>query len=290
MNNKYKVGIIVVSYHNPTMTIRFVKDELSKLKFPFILVVVNNDANREESLDLAEKCGLSFVDEDGKSEIPDYSKFLIWSPKNLGYAKGNNKGVAFLNRIGGFTHFLFSNDDIEIRDSDILENLSAIMNSHPKIGIVGPRIVGLDGREQSPHDSYISPYRQIGWKLLKPFRKKRKQNNMAFEPVGNSHPRTTYWVCGAFMMVRADAFNQVGGFDKRTFLYYEEVILAEIFRNIGLGVMYVPSCSVIHFEGGSSKNTPSKRSLQISKESSLVYYKYYRHVNSFALMLYKLIC
>ena len=113
---------------------------------------------------------------------------------------------------------------------------------------------------------------------------------MAFESVGYSHPRTTYWVCGAFMMVQADAFNQVGGFDKRTFLYYEEVILAEIFRNIGLGVMYVPSCSVIHFEGGSSKNTPSKRSLQISKESSLVYYKYYRHVNSFALMLYKLIC
>ena len=53
--------------------------------------------------------------------------------------------------------------------------------------------------------------------------------------------------------------------------------------------VYVPSCSVIHFEGGSSKNTPSKRSLQISKESSLVYYKYYRHVNPFALMLYKLI-
>ena len=120
MNNKYNVGIIVVSYHNPTMTIRFVKDELSKLKFPFTLVVVNNDANREESLDLAEKCGLSFVDEDGISEIPDDSKFLIWSPKNLGYAKGNNKGVAFLNRIGGFTHFLFLYYDIEIRDSDIL--------------------------------------------------------------------------------------------------------------------------------------------------------------------------
>ena len=289
MNSKYKLGIVVVSYHNPAMTIRFVKNELTKLKMQYTLVIVNNDSSMSKSLDLAEKCGVSFVDDDINGKVPNNSSYLIWSPGNLGYAKGNNKGVAFLNRIGGYTHFLFSNDDIEIKDSDILEKLWAVMDSHPRIGIVGPRIVGLDGREQSPHDCYISPYRHIGWKLLKPFRKKRKQNNIAFETACNSHPKITYWVCGAFMMVRADVFNQVGGFDTRTFLYYEEVILAEKFKNLGLGVMYVPSCCVVHFEGGSSKNTPSKRSLQISKESSFVYYKYYRHVNPWVLMLYKII-
>lgn len=290
MNRKYKVGIVVVSYHNPSMTIRFVKNELTKLKMQYTLVVVNNDSTNEDSLDLAEMCGVSFVDDDINGDVPQNSSYLIWSPENLGYAKGNNKGVAFLNRIGGFTHFLFSNDDIEIKDSGILENLCTAMDSYPKVGIIGPKIVGLDGREQNPHDSYISPYRQIGWKLFRPFRKKRNQSAIAFETIVDSHPRTTYWVCGAFMMVRADAFNQVGGFDARTFLYYEEVILAEKFRNIGQDVMYIPSCSVIHFEGGSSKNTPSKRSLQISKDSSLIYYRYYRHVNPLVLMLYKLIC
>lgn len=290
MNSKYKVGIVVVSYHNPSMTIRFVKEELAKLKMQYTLVIVNNDSSMSESLDLAEKCGLRFVADDDNDIIPNDTKYLIWYSKNLGYAKGNNKGVAFLNRIGGFTHFLFSNDDIEIKDSDILEKLCVAMDSYPDTGIVGPKIVGLDKREQSPHDSYVSPCRQIGWKLFKSFRKKRRQKARVLETVGDSTPRGTYWVCGAFMMVKADAFSQVDGFDIRTFLYYEEVILSEKFKKIGLKVMYVPSCCVVHFEGGSSKNTPSKRSKKISKDSSLIYYKFYRRVNPFVLMLYRLIC
>lgn len=41
------IGIIVVSYHNPDMTARFVNNELIKLTTPFSLVIVNNDANQK---------------------------------------------------------------------------------------------------------------------------------------------------------------------------------------------------------------------------------------------------
>lgn len=287
---KNKIGIIVVSYHNPKMTLRFVERELPKLSMSYTLIIVNVASSKEESAELANACKAIFIPDDNAETIPCGSKYVIWTSQNLGYAKGNNKGVGFLNRMGTFTHFLFSNDDIEIKNSDILERLCASMEEQDSIGIVGPRIIGLDGKEQSPHDRYISPQRQIGWRLLKSFRRQKKNAHILREKNEKETPRITYWVCGAFMFVDALSFNKVGGFDKRTFLYYEEVILSERFKGIGKNTLYVPNCCVVHFEGGSSKKTSSEKSKQINKESSLVYYEYYRKVNPVLLMLYKLIC
>ena len=118
-----KIGIVVVSYHNPDMTTRYVSKELPKLTTPYTLVVVNVAATREESSQLAEACGLCFVDDDGTHKFPDSQGYLIWDNDNLGYAKGNNKGVRFLNSIGTFSHYLFSNDDIKIINTNILDVL-----------------------------------------------------------------------------------------------------------------------------------------------------------------------
>ncbi len=77
MNSKNKVGVIVVSYHNPAMTIRYVKNELTKLKMQYTLVVVNNDSTHDESLELAEKCGVSFVDDDINGKVTNNQSYLI---------------------------------------------------------------------------------------------------------------------------------------------------------------------------------------------------------------------
>jgi len=66
------------------------------------------------------------------------------------------------------------------------------------------------------------------------------------------------------MMVRADRFNTIDGFDSRTFLYYEEAILAECFIRHGWVFAFEPSVSVIHCEGGSTTcTTTNHRKLQI---------------------------
>lgn len=54
------IGIIVVSYHNPDMTARFVNNELIKLTTPFSLVIVNNDANQNNCNDLRNKISVGF--------------------------------------------------------------------------------------------------------------------------------------------------------------------------------------------------------------------------------------
>lgn len=279
-----KIGIIVVSYHNPDMTIRYVTMELPKLTTPYTLVVVNVATTREESLQLAEACGLCLVDDDGTHTLPDSQGYLIWDKDNLGYAKGNNKGVRFLNSFGTFSHYLFSNDDIEIRDINILDVLVDSMKEHSDVACIGPRIIGVDGHDQSPHGRYISPYRLIGWRLFPFLRKKKNSSPQGEKNTPSAH--YTYWVCGAFMMVDAKAFNNVEMFDNNTFLYYEEVILSERLSLIEKKVYYEPAVAVLHYEGGSS-TTVSEKKRETEKMSREYYFKEYKHVNSIAMALHR---
>lgn len=280
------IGVIVVSYHNPDMTTRYVTKELPKLTTPYTLVVVNVAATREDSQRLADACGLCLVDDEQKVAEESTRGYLIWDESNLGYARGNNKGVRFLNTIGMFTHYLFSNDDIEIKEPDILDVLADSMEAHADVACIGPRIIGIDGHDQSPHDRYISPYRLIGWKLFPWLRKKRQQSVMPPNEMPSS--RYTYWVCGAFMMVEAASFLKVQMFDEATFLYFEEAILSERLKLIGKKIYYEPLVEVLHYEGGSSeKSNRTKRKYE--KESRTYYMKKYKKESSILIKLCNII-
>lgn len=284
-----ETGIIVVSYHNANMTIKYVNQELPKLTVPYTLVVVNVDASIKESRKLASACNLCLVDEETNIQNGSHQGYLIWSQENLGYAKGNNLGVQFLEGLGiNFDYFLFSNDDIEIVDSNVLEILAERMRLESNIACIGPRITGLDGKEQSPHDRYISPLRHMGWRIFPFLRRKKRSHPM--QTTQRLNGRRTYWVCGAFMMVDAKRFTQIKGFDPYTFLYYEEVILSERLKAQGWECYYEPSVQVIHYEGSSTSGTPSKEKQKREMRSRLHYYRQYRKVSPITLFLYKLVC
>lgn len=307
-------GIVVVSYHNAEGTTRYVKEQLAKLSDDYRIVVVAVDANEEYGLKLAENCGLDYISV--PEQVVHHPKgWCISASENLGYAKGNNLGVKILKNSGiHYDYFLFSNDDIEIMVPDTLSKLGAVMKQDGDIAGVGPRVIGLDGNDQSPHTRYISPQRQIGWKLLPFLRKKHKSSNIyannssldiaetskaqqkkitatqAISLASETPPArgVCYWVSGAFMMVRAERFEAVGGFDSRTFLYFEEVILAERFLRHGWHFVFEPSVTVIHYEGGSTTVKSAQRNA-IEMESRMLYYKEYKHEHNWLLRLYEII-
>ena len=133
------IGIVIVSYHNEVMTQKYIMQELPKLSISYTIVVVNNDSTEGESKRLAKDCNLEYIADDTSFDlIPKRRGYLIWSSDNLGYAKGNNKGVNFLNQLGHFTHYLFSNDDIEIKQSNILNIMVEKMSKDKNIGAIGP--------------------------------------------------------------------------------------------------------------------------------------------------------
>jgi hypothetical protein len=64
------------------------------------------------------------------------------------------------------------------------------------------------------------------------------------------------WVAGMFMLFRSGAFRDVGGFDERYFLYYEDVDLCRRLHAAGARVLYEPGAEVIHDARRASRRNP----------------------------------
>jgi GT2 family glycosyltransferase len=79
------------------------------------------------------------------------------------------------------------------------------------------------------------------------------------------------WVMGAAMLIRRDAFDRVGGFDERYFLYWEDADLCRRLRDAGWTTRYVPGARVEH-PGGASAKTSSRLATRAFHDSAYRYY------------------
>ena len=290
---KVELGIVIVSYKSAQMTIDFVSRELPKVDVPWVCCIVNNAATKEETRKIAEGVDAEVIDAKDlrAKDARTGGVYVLTSVENLGFAKGNNLGVEFLKENFDCTHLLFTNNDVEIKSSDCLSTLIEKLNSNQEIGAIGPRIFCLDGSEQLPHDGYVSVYRQIGWHLL-PFLRKKHNPQTPDKKEKSSLPIRssgfTYWVQGAFLVMRTSDFLQVGMFDPETFLYAEEPILAERLKSIGKQMYYENSVSILHYEGGTIvKQHGSRKSEYMVMESNCYYYRKYLHYNPLLVWLYR---
>ena len=70
--------------------------------------------------------------------------------------------------------------------------------------------------------------------------------------------RPVGWLSGSCLLVRRSAFNQIGGFDERYFMYMEDVDLGDRLGKAGWLSVYVPSAEVLHHKGHSTGRRPGK--------------------------------
>jgi GT2 family glycosyltransferase len=74
-------------------------------------------------------------------------------------------------------------------------------------------------------------------------------------------PAEVETLCGAFMLVRTDAWRQVKGFDTSFFMYSEELDLCVRLRQCGWGIMMTPRAEIVHLVG--SGQSQSARRIQL---------------------------
>jgi GT2 family glycosyltransferase len=67
-----------------------------------------------------------------------------------------------------------------------------------------------------------------------------------------TRPLDVDWVSGACMLVRRDAFDQVGGMDEEFFLYWEDADFCRRLGQHGWRTVYFPGASIVHAGGRSS--------------------------------------
>ena len=122
--------------------------------------------------------------------------------------------------------FLILNPDIRL-ESDALSALLA--RASADAGLLSPRI-------HEPGNDEAEPYRE----LLTPFELVRRRKP------SHRPPPAPAWVAGMFMLIRREAFAQVGGFDERYFMYCEDFDLCARLRLAGWTLQAEPSVTVLH--------------------------------------------
>lgn len=223
------------------------------------IIVIDNDSPNESAKML-----------ENKSDELEY--IFIKAEKNLGYAAGNNIGLELAYK-KHFDYAWVMNSDIVIEDVRL--TMSKLINGFSKnrlIASVNPDIVDGAG-----HPYNRDAKRPSLWDMTlgMPFYRMRGRK---IKSVGGY--ALVYRPQGCCVMIDLKKLNEIGFLDENTFLYMEELILAEKFLRVGYRCVCCNEIKVIHHDGSTvKKNAPSKFIRKVRAESFRYYLENYREFN-----------
>ena len=211
---------------------------------------------------------------------------LLSNKLNVGFGRANNQLLAHLQ---GKYALLLNTDAFVAADS--LQKTVDYMEAHPECGILGVRLVGRDGDLQPSCRYFPTPLNVFVGRtgLGRFFPGLKMVDEMDWD---HASVRECDWLPGCFYLVRREVLDQVGLFDPRYFLYYEEVDHCKRVKAAGWKVVYFPDTTVVHIGGESSKSVAELEaaSRQISGyqiESELLYFR--KHHGAAGLALHMLL-
>lgn len=162
---------------------------------------------------------------------------IIQNATPLGFGENHNR--AFEQASGDF--FCVINPDIRM-DADIFPSLMASLDD-ASIGIVAPMVVDGSGAVEDSARRFPTPLK-ILCKLF--------GRCAGSDYVIRDAPIYPDWVGGMFMVLRREVYKDLGGFNQKYFLYYEDVDLCARVWLKGLKVALMPKVSATHVARRSS--------------------------------------
>jgi GT2 family glycosyltransferase len=179
--------------------------------------------------------------------------------ENRGFGAAANDAISRV----GTPYVLLLNADAWPHGNPIPE-LVAIAEEEPRLAAIAPALLNAEGTPQRSVFGYpTSPVRLAawaafprpvslafrGWRKLAVLRSTRRDHadDDRYELVGGND-----FTAGAALLLRKEAFDEVGGFDERFFMYSEETDLCWRLRDVGWLVAYYPRAHFIHIGGASA--------------------------------------
>jgi GT2 family glycosyltransferase len=238
-----KVGIVILNWNRADDTIACVHS-LKRMAYGNYEVVLVDNGSRDDSVERL------------RSTFPDIH--LIDNQQNLGFAQGNNIGIAHLLQ-QGCDYVMLLNDDAEV-GPDTISRLIEFAESDPLIGVVGPticyyaqpRTIWSAGGAVTPHGepSHLDVDQDLA-------------------VVGTS-PRDVAYVTGCAILVKRAVVDQIGVLDDRFFIYFEETEWCARAQQAGFRVVHVPE-SVMWHKVTPTARASSPRYLYLMARNRLLY-------------------
>ena len=175
--------------------------------------------------------------------------------ENAGFGRGHNLALRQLAGVDAPYHLIL-NPDIAF-DADALGRLASVMDFHPDVGLVMPRVLYPDGSIQYLCKLLPAPIDLVLRRFLpRPLKRVAQKRIASYELRDLDYDAPAYVpsLSGCFMFARRSVLDAVGGFDERFFLYMEDVDLCRRMLAISR-LLYWPGVTVEHVhQMGSYRN------------------------------------
>ncbi len=264
-------SLVILNYNDPERTLSLARKAASYGELDHIVIVDN--CSTDDSADILGK------EAGGKIR-------LICREENGGYARGNNTGVCYALKELKSDIVFIANPDVSFSEETVAAMKKALKED-PEYGLIAPLVnQGYNAWHLPGFGGIIVSLFLFAFTFEKILERKR------IEIVGRSGKEvvTTGAAEGSFFAISADAYKAARGFDERTFLYAEEIILSYRLKKKGYLTGIMPSERYDHLHSASIKKiyrSSKAAAFHHFYDSFRIYNKYYLKTGPFRDLIFK---
>ncbi len=238
MQEKYTVAITIVNYNTRELSLYCIRKIYeANIQLPFQIIFLDN----------ASSDGRQTI-EDIQDEFPEV--ITILEDVNTGYTRGVNTCTK-----KAAAKYIFNLNSDTVLEPGVVEKMVEYMENNPKVGLLGPQLLNMDGSVQESCYRFVTPeialYRRTLLGHL-PYAKK-KLEDFVMKNMDWSTTQEVDWILGAAILFPKSLTETVGHLDEDLFLYLSDTYYAWQMWEKGYKVVYFPEVKLYHYHRKSSR-------------------------------------
>lgn len=167
---------------------------------------------------------------------------LILLDKNYGFAEGYNRALAQIEA----KYFVLLNSDVEVTEGWLNSPLQ-LLRQRAEVAATGPKILSYIKPEKFEYAGAAGGFIDT---LGYPFCRGRIMDFAETDKGQYNDHIPVFWISGAALFIKAEAFRAVKGFDDDFFAHQEEIDLCWRLKHAGYEIHFCPTSVVKHLGGG----------------------------------------
>ncbi len=238
------IWTIIINWQRPHATCACLRSMPSDVDLSKVVVIDNGSA--DDSVRIIQE------------QFPSVT--LLGMAKNLGFGKAANVGIKYALDHNAWA-ILLLNNDTQVK-SNTYKQIANFMAASPEVGIVSPKV-------------FLANNPQHLWAVGGVYREHNAINIGSNEyDAGQFDAAELDYVYGCAMLLRSSMLRDIGAFDERFFMYYEDIDLCLRARDAGYAVKLVPNARVLHQSSLSTNDNPARKIFYESRSRILFYAKH----------------